>query len=421
MKKLGLLALLLIGSVTVFAQGTLVNDSLYSPALGRWRLVDIYLPPDYDNSGLNYPVIYFLHGMGENQGSYSPMISLLDGLIGGGLMSPLMVVKPDGSTPPFAGSMWTNSEIYGRFEDYVAEDVISYIDSHYRTLAARNSRALLGHSMGGYGGMTMAFKHPDLFCAVVSLSGFLAIDPFDFWRQQVLDNNGGHGPYDPNSGWFTLATYTAGAAFSPNLQLPPYYVDFPLDSAGNVVDSVYQRWQRHMPAEIARTDSSVRSLTIFFDCGTQDELGFYPQNVHFAQALDSLGVPHRFESYVGDHTNLLYLRGALALVLLDSVMQAAGAVPEIPTGIPAQLSLAQNYPNPFNGSTTIEFTLPHGGLTSLRVYDLLGREAAQLVEGNLPAGVHRAVLAAEALPSGVYFCRLQYGRQAITQKMMLLR
>lgn len=89
--------------------------------------------------------------------------------------------------------------------------------------------------------------------------------------------------------------------------------------------------------------------------------------------------------------------------------------------VPAEFSLSQNYPNPFNPATTIEFTLPGAGFTSLKVYDLLGREVASLLEGNAGPGLHRVVFDARALPTGMYICSLRAGAHVAASKLLLLR
>lgn len=97
------------------------------------------------------------------------------------------------------------------------------------------------------------------------------------------------------------------------------------------------------------------------------------------------------------------------------------AVEEVDRKMPEGYSLRQNYPNPFNPSTMIEFSIMQEGITSLRVFDLLGREVATLVNGRLNAGSHRVQWDASGAPSGIYFYRLQSGNFIETKKMLLVR
>jgi pimeloyl-ACP methyl ester carboxylesterase len=298
--------------------------------------------------------------------------------------------------------------------------VVSYVEGSYRTLTGRENRSIMGHSMGGYGAMKIAFQHAERYFAAVSLSGFVSVLPYDFWRSEVLIENGGHGPYSPDSGFFTLASFTTAGAFTPNLDNPPYFVDFALDSAGNVVPPVFREWQMAMPGYLAQLYANVSTLAIYFDCGQQDELGFFPMNEYFNAQLDSLGIAHRFEPFTGDHTNQLILRGMLAFMYLDSVRNSL-AVEPAPLALPTEISLRQNYPNPFNSTTRIEFSLPQAGHVELAVFNILGRETITVLNDFQPTGTHEVNWSASSLPSGVYFCRLNFAGQSQVRKMVLLR
>ncbi|UCE66772.1 MAG: hypothetical protein JSU85_01815, partial [Candidatus Zixiibacteriota bacterium] len=158
--------------VTLYAQGTVVDTSFFSASLNETRNVDIYLPPGYDPDGsAQYTLIYFLHGAGGDNNSYGQMIGILDSLIGNSVIDPVIVVKPDGSVAPYWGSFYSNSELYGDFENYIVYDLVEFIDSNYKTIANRYKRCLIGHSMGGYGTAKLALLHPDIFCAMASHSG----------------------------------------------------------------------------------------------------------------------------------------------------------------------------------------------------------------------------------------------------------
>ena len=96
------------------------------------------------------------------------------------------------------------------------------------------------------------------------------------------------------------------------------------------------------------------------------------------------------------------------------------SVEQIGSGIPTEYGLSQNYPNPFNPTTTIQFDLPKSGFVSLKVFDLLGREAATLISEELDAGYYRSVWKAK-VPSGVYFYRIQAGEFSKTKRLILLK
>jgi hypothetical protein len=105
---------------------------------------------------------------------------------------------------------------------------------------------------------------------------------------------------------------------------------------------------------------------------------------------------------------------------LDSVRNSLAAEP-MPIALPTQITLRQNYPNPFNSTTRIEFSLPCAGQTKLTVFDILGRETVRVLNGYLPAGNHAVNWNASPLPSGVYFCRLNFGGQSQVRRMVLVR
>jgi len=134
------------------------------------RDVTVYLPPSYStDKSRRYPVVYLLHGYGGRVDTFNGRLATLpdsaDRDIASGSMKEMIVVLPDAYTL-HKGSMYSNSITTGYWEDYIAHDLVAYIDSHYRTLAARQSRGLGGHSMGGYGALRIGMKHPEVFSAL---------------------------------------------------------------------------------------------------------------------------------------------------------------------------------------------------------------------------------------------------------------
>ena len=303
-------------------QGTVTNIQFYSHSLETERNVQIYLPEGYsEQDSVRYPVIYFLHGATLNHTAYQNLITVLNTLIGESRISPVIVVKPDGSVGPWTGSFYTNSQLYGNFEDYIVNDLTEFIEDNYKTISSRNKRAVMGHSMGGYGAMKIALKHPDRYGAVASHSA-----PLDFshWPDRipgVVSENGGVpvSSYDPDK-LQTRLFYTLAGAFSPNLNHTPYPVDFLIDSMGTVVDSVFSRWMLNDPASLAAEMDRSSHLSIYFDCGEEDELLTYPFNTGFAESLDKMGIDYDFRSFTGGHMNQLPTRLPIALQFLDSVM-----------------------------------------------------------------------------------------------------
>ena len=413
--------LLLTFAAIAYSQGTVIDDSLYSDALGETRMVDVYLPEGYYTDTTRYNVVYFLHGAGSSQNGYEFLIAILDSLIGYGIIEPVIVVKPDGIAGPFQNSMYANSELNGAVEDYIVVDLIGYIDSHYRTRASGGKRVIMGHSMGGVGTMKLGLKHPHLFRGWASHCCRINPEPDDFWISRVLTENGGSGPYDPNAGWFTRSAFTMAAAFSPNLDNPPYFVDFPLDNDGNWIDSTHAKWLSQYPACNPPLEPDVYHQAIYFDCGTEDELGNYPTNLSFADTLDARGIPYEFNSFVGNHNDQLPYRFPISLVFLDSAMRT-----ELETGdrepfFPAPYLFCQNWPNPFNTSTTIRYSLPKASDIRITIHDILGRRMETLIEGRQHAGFHTVIFDAAGQASGIYFYRIEAGAFSIVKRCLLLK
>src|SRR5579864_4092101 len=136
------------------------------------RDVFVFLPPSYaKDKHRRYPVVYALHGysVGAEQWSHEIHVpQTIEGAFAQGAKE-MIVVLPDSKTV-YGGSMYSSSVTTGDFEDYIAHDVVAYIDAHYRTLANRLSRGLVGHSMGGYGASRIGMKHPDVFGSLYIMS-----------------------------------------------------------------------------------------------------------------------------------------------------------------------------------------------------------------------------------------------------------
>ena len=134
----GLICIACVLVLQVHAGGTIQNVSFYSASLNKNRWVQIYLPEGYNGSDttVRYEVIYFLHGSTYNHTHYSYLFPILDTLIARQTIRPVIVVKPDGSAGPWGGSVYTNSALYGNFEDFIVYDLVAFIDSAYRTAAA---------------------------------------------------------------------------------------------------------------------------------------------------------------------------------------------------------------------------------------------------------------------------------------------
>ncbi len=177
--------LLLGGLLPAHAQAEAVRVMLQSPALAdnalglpNQRELTIYLPPGYARSDhRRYPVLYLLHGFTSApiewfDGSYQglDLATVLDAQAAAG-KAEYIVVIPEADNP-MGGSFYVNSRAFGRWDDFISHDVVAFIDSHYRTRADRLHRGIAGQSMGGFGALSLAGRHPDLFAHVYALSPY---------------------------------------------------------------------------------------------------------------------------------------------------------------------------------------------------------------------------------------------------------
>ena len=183
-RRLALLGAVVFAHHSAAAQGTLVTDSVNSPGLvgnvlgdSPMRRTLVYLPPSYNrDSARRYPVLYLLHGATSVpeewiDGSYQGMNLglVLDSLIAAKAIPEMIVVMPNADNK-LGAAFYANSPATGNWEDFIVRDVVGYVDRKYRTVARGSQRALVGHSMGGFGALAIAFKHPRQFGMVYGVS-----------------------------------------------------------------------------------------------------------------------------------------------------------------------------------------------------------------------------------------------------------
>jgi enterochelin esterase-like enzyme len=149
--------------------------SFASPVLGGTRYYKVYLPAGYETSGLRYPVIYLLHGRGDNLSAWGRNKALLDELIAGGKMPAAIAIMPDAPSSDRGGywvdSAYTKDTLPGaKIETGIINELMPHVDATYRTIQHRNARALAGYSMGGYGALRYALAYPELFCGAIVMS-----------------------------------------------------------------------------------------------------------------------------------------------------------------------------------------------------------------------------------------------------------
>ena len=295
--------LILIFSTVSTLKADAITSYFFSEALGYDMYYEIVLPPSYEsNPDSSYPSIYFLHGFGTDYSWYVALVEVFETMMASGEIRESILIKPDGFVLPYLGSMYTNSDYNGQFEDYIVQDLISHIDGSYNTIDHSSYRAIMGHSMGGYGAVKLSVKFPELFQVAASHSGPIAIENVIPDLLPVLLAETGILGYQPWNGTVSLFMYSASAAFSPDVDDWPYYVDLPVDYYGNVVDEVWDLWLGHDALTLAQENlANIQSIRFYMDCGDQDDYLFYNHSTSFSEFLDDENINHVYEIYPGDH------------------------------------------------------------------------------------------------------------------------
>ena len=287
----------------------------HSDALGRERNLSVYVPPGYDGSGA-YPTVYLLHGYAaETNNAYwekkYAIGKVLDELIATGRIRPFVVVMPDSSMRwkasgyTFCGSFYVNT-VAGRYEDYVMEDVIEYVEQHFAVSPDPARRAVMGHSMGGLGALHYAMKYgKSRFGAVVAHSG-PTLYPLIKHLQPLFNRafTDGH-----------VVSKLVIKVFGLLGISPAEVVDFPGEDALEAEFSA----QRSGGPEV-RWDN-LRGLYVYLSCGDKDEKHMYPLNKLFVGQLSKRRIDHTFVSYEGDHDN------RLLEMIKDSFTRLGAALP----------------------------------------------------------------------------------------------
>ena len=333
---LTLCLLILILFTAQAKDGRLVREVVHGVSLEKTvtgenpdRNVSIYFPPSYDtNAAKRYPVLYLLHGIAGNdedwtkawdpaKPAYATIQDVMDKGIAAGALAEMIVVVPDESTKWF-GSFYVNSTVTGNWEDFTVRELVGYIDGKYRTIAQVGSRGIAGHSMGGYGALTLAMKHPDVFSvtygmnpALIDWGGDLTIENHGFGavlRAKSLDE------LLKTNDIYNIGVLCVAQAFSPNPAKPPFYADLPfvmVEGKMQVEPTAFARWREHSATHMAakyRANLS-RLRGIRFDSGYEDEFRFIPINNRvFSNELTNNGIDHVFEEYNGDHRNRMWGR-----------------------------------------------------------------------------------------------------------------
>lgn len=294
-----MIAALLVLQLQGGVRGTVVADTLWSQSLGARKQVLIYLPPSYERDGIRrFPVAYYLHGMAGSERDWvdrGRLAEVADSLAAAG-QPELIVVMPDGddswyttfnslrdeATCRRTAPRWVRDTAgycvpWPRYDDYVARDLVQFVDGKYRTRADRAHRGIAGLSMGGYGAIALALQYPETYTAAASHSGVLA--PLEFAPESFA----AHVPrLQGDSAWRAARSLVA-----PALRLA-----FGGDTAGWLARDLLRLVDR-----LSARDGALPAL--FVDCGSADPL--LGGNRAFRDALLARGIPLAYGEAPGAH------------------------------------------------------------------------------------------------------------------------
>jgi S-formylglutathione hydrolase FrmB len=290
------LLFLVMAAGSAAAQSRIDCSALNSQILKQVVHYCVYLPADYDagaamHPAKRYPILYFLHGLGDNEQTLfnGGGWTLLDDLRNQHKMGDFLIVSPEGRR-----SFYINSADGAvRYNDFFLQEFIPQIERKYRIRAGRAGRAISGISMGGYGALRFAFAHPELFSAASAQSAALITE-----SPQTLDSASRTGA--PLAG-------VLAPIFGKPINVP--------------------HWNENSPFVLAKKNAAaLRNLAIYFNCGQDDNYGFEKGAAALHEELQREGVKHEYHPYPGDHS-LTYFLSHFAEVM-EFHSKAFGLLPQ---------------------------------------------------------------------------------------------
>ena len=257
--------------------GIVYDDlSLPSEILDMDRKYAIYLPPDYERSERSYPVLYLLHGGGDDQTGwvqFGEVLHIADKAINEGIATPMIIVMPDANA--VRRGYFNDPKNEWRYEDFFFEEFMPYIEKNYRIKGEKRYRAVAGLSMGGGGSFMYALHHPELFSSACPLSA--STGPLTLERTEEM--------------------------------LKRYY-----NEEGFTKTEIENYFKKHSAVELVKTlpDKDLKSVRWFIDCGDDDFLFEGNSLIHIE--MRKREIPHEFRIRDGGHT-WTYWRESLPVVL----------------------------------------------------------------------------------------------------------
>jgi enterochelin esterase family protein len=330
--------------VEVVSSVVLKDNPLGDP---RRREIPVYLPPSLAGgvAKRRYPVLYYLPGFtGGGLGAVNRklwqenIVERFDRLIAEKKAKEAILVIPDCVTA-YGGSQYVNSPATGRYEDHIVAELIPFIDDKFPTVRAREGRALIGKSSGGFGALHLAMRNSQHVAHVASHSGDMLFElgyAPDFAKFVNNVDKIGEGSFEKWLSAFrasrdkdgfsheAINTVAMASCYSPNPK-SKWGFDLPCDlRTGEVLPRVFARWKAFDPVEACSFyKGSLKSLkTLFFDAGRRDEFFLHLGARKLSDRLKALKVPHIHEEHDRGHFDMAH-RYDRSLALLTSRLKSA--------------------------------------------------------------------------------------------------
>lgn len=291
------------------------------------RDLAVYLPPGYTSgSSKGYVTLIGLSGFGGTGRmafNVNPLVEPLDmrmnRLISKGNCGPMIIVMVDCFTR-FGGNQYINSSATGRYEDYIVDEIVPFIEKEYNV----SSKAVWGKSSGGYGSIVLGMRHPEVFSALADHSGDSAFEygyMLDFPRaldvfteaggpKKWLENFWSHPENRGRKNYHeALNTFAMAAHYSPNPKSKELGVDLPFDlETGEFRDDVWKRWLEWDPVRMVEkyADNLRKLKLIYMDCGIRDEFNLYWGSRIIHSKLNRMKIKHHYEEFNDGHMNVQY-------------------------------------------------------------------------------------------------------------------
>jgi S-formylglutathione hydrolase FrmB len=312
------------GSVT---RMTVESQALQNNLLGdpSTRIVDLYVPAGHDGHGL--PLLVDLAGFTGSGLSHTNWAGFrenlperLDRLIGERHMPPVVAAFPDCFTR-LGGNQYVNSAAMGAWEDFLVREMLPAIECHFKC-GGNGHRGVFGKSSGGYGALTHALRHGDIWAAAACHSGDMGFEVCylpdmpavlralagvensieRWWQQLEAAQKHPEGSFKVVNALAMAASYDPDPTQFLGIRLPVTF------DTCEVIEERWANWRRHDPVVAVETQAdNLRKLkALYIDCGKNDQFNLLYGARRFVRRLNELGIPHRYQEFADNHTGVDY-------------------------------------------------------------------------------------------------------------------